>query len=82
MRIEINEYIVADSEICHGKLTFKGTRIMVWQILEMLRDGADINEIFEAFPSLNKEHIKAALEYATDITRGRENVIVNFPNKS
>ena len=30
MQIEINPYIVADSEICGGTPTFKGTRIMAW----------------------------------------------------
>ena len=64
MRIDINEHIVADSEICHGKPAFKNTRIMVWQILEMLQDGASFKEITKAFPSLTKEHIKAALQYA------------------
>ena len=49
MRIEINQYIVADSEICHGKPTFKGTRVMVWQVLEMLEYEASLKEIFEAF---------------------------------
>jgi hypothetical protein len=38
-RIELGRYIVADSEICHGKPTFKGTRIMVWQVLEDVADG-------------------------------------------
>jgi hypothetical protein len=47
MRTEINEYIVADSEICHGKPTFKGTRIMLHTILEMLEGGADFKEILE-----------------------------------
>ena len=79
MRIEINEYIVADSEICHGKPTFKGTRVMVWQVLEMLKAEAPAEEIFEAFPSLTNEHIKAALQYAADLTKGKENVIVNIP---
>ena len=73
MRIEINDYIVADSEICHGTPTFKGTRIMVWQVLEMLRDGAPLQEIIEAFPSLTKAHIGAALQYATELTRGENN---------
>jgi hypothetical protein len=30
---------VADPEICHGKPTFKGTRIMVWQVLEDVAEG-------------------------------------------
>lgn len=35
----IGRYIVADPEICHGKPTFRGTRIMVWQVLEQVANG-------------------------------------------
>jgi uncharacterized protein (DUF433 family) len=38
-RTELGRYIVADPAICHGKPTFKGTRIMVWQVLEDVADG-------------------------------------------
>src|SRR5436189_6142404 len=38
-RIELGGHIVADPRICHGKPTFKGTRIMVWQVLEDVADG-------------------------------------------
>ncbi len=38
-RIELGEYIVADPQICHGKPTFKGTRIMVWQVLDDVAEG-------------------------------------------
>ncbi len=38
-RIELGQYIVADPEICHGKPTFKGTRIMVWQVLDDVAEG-------------------------------------------
>jgi Protein of unknown function (DUF433) len=38
-RIELGKHIVADPEICHGKPTFKATRIMVWQVLEDAADG-------------------------------------------
>ncbi len=80
MRVEINEYIVADSEICHGKPTFKGTRIMVWQVLEMLEAGMSVKEILTSFITpLTKDHIKAALHYAADLTRGRDNVTVSVP---
>jgi len=38
-RVELGEYIVADPKICHGKATFKGTRIMVHQVLEQISYG-------------------------------------------
>lgn len=38
-RIELGRYIVADPDVCHGQPTFKGTRIMVWQVLEDVADG-------------------------------------------
>jgi hypothetical protein len=38
-RVELGRHIVADPEVCHGKPTFKGTRIMVWQVLDDVADG-------------------------------------------
>ena len=75
MRVEISKHIVVDSEICHGKPTFKGTRIMVWQILEMLEAGETVEEILENYPSLTKDHIKAALHYAAEKVAGEKFVI-------
>jgi uncharacterized protein (DUF433 family) len=70
MRVEINDYIVMDTEVCHGKPTFKGTRIMVWQVLEMLKSGYKIEDILKEFPSLTENHIKAALEFAAKKAAG------------
>jgi len=70
MRAEISEFIVADSDICHGKPTFKGTRIMVWQVLEMLEAGETIEGILEGYPSLTRDHIKAALRLAAQRLAG------------
>jgi len=70
MRAEINNYIVIDSEIGHGKPTFRGTRVMVHTILEMLGAGASIEDILAAYPSITKNHIKSALEYASKIAEG------------
>jgi uncharacterized protein (DUF433 family) len=67
--VEINKYIVADPQIAHGKPTFEGTRVMVWQVLEMLASGDTQKQILEAFPSLSGKHIKAALEYASSLTK-------------
>lgn len=49
-RVELGRHIVADPEICHGQPTFKGTRIMVWQVLEQLEDGMPWAEITREWP--------------------------------
>jgi hypothetical protein len=36
---ELGRYIVADPKICHGKPTFRGTRILVDSVLEMVAGG-------------------------------------------
>lgn len=69
-QIVINDNIVFNSDICHGKPVFKGTRIMVWQILEMLASGEGIKNILSAFPALSLKHIRSALEYASSLTKG------------
>lgn len=74
MKIKINAYVVADPHVCHGKPTFKGTRVMVWQVLEMLADGENTRGIKKAFPSLSTRHVKAALEYASSLTK--ENYVI------
>lgn len=38
---------------------------MVYQVLEMLAAGYNEEEILSEFSSLSKEHMKAALEYAS-----------------
>ena len=63
-KITLNLFIFNDILIGNGKPTFKGTRIMVWQVLDMLAQGATREEITEAFPSISTRHIKAALTYA------------------
>lgn len=38
-RVELGQYMVTDPEICHGKLTFKGTRIFVRDVLADVERG-------------------------------------------
>lgn len=49
-RVELGRFIVADPKICHGKPTYKGTRIMVWQVLAMLERGESWDYIRKAWP--------------------------------
>jgi uncharacterized protein (DUF433 family) len=67
MRVEIGKHIVIDTEICHGQPTFKGTRIMVHLVLEMLAAGCSFKEIIKSYPSLNEEMIKEALQIGAKI---------------
>jgi uncharacterized protein (DUF433 family) len=42
---EFGAYIVADPRICHGQLTFRGTRILVEVVLQQVARGMDWDEI-------------------------------------
>lgn len=66
--VNLNSGIVADPEICHGKPTFKGTRVMVWQILELLETGQKSGDIYRAFPNLPEGAVEAALHYAAPLS--------------
>jgi len=61
--------IVRDPNICHGQATIRGTRIMVTVILDHLAAGHSENEIFEAYPTVTREAIHAAVAYAADLAR-------------
>jgi len=63
------ERISIDPNVCHGKPCIKGTRIMVWLIIECLANGDTIEDILEAYPSLTREDVLAALAYAAEMTK-------------
>ncbi len=55
-------YIVSDPGICHGKPTFRGTRILVADVLEQIADGLDWETIIEEWHnSITKEAIAEAV---------------------
>lgn len=43
--IELGKYIVADPAICHGAVTFRGTRLLVADALDLLAEGMPPVEI-------------------------------------
>lgn len=52
--------VESDPEILGGRPCFKGTRIPVAQIAELLAQGADADEMIEDYPTLTREMIDAA----------------------
>ncbi len=49
---------------CAGRPCIRGMRIRVKDVLEMLAAGATEVEILESYPYLEREDIRASLEYA------------------
>ena len=55
-------YIVSDPGICHGKPTFRGTRILVADVLEQVAEGLAWETIIEEWRgSIAKEAIAEAI---------------------
>ncbi len=66
-RKELGQYIVADPEICHGQLTFKGTRIMVKSVLYYVSQGKDWDWISQAYlGKVSREAIAEAVSLASE----------------
>ncbi|MDA0262901.1 MAG: DUF433 domain-containing protein [Chloroflexi bacterium] len=59
--------IVVDPDICSGKPTIRGTRIMVTNILGMMAGGYSAAGVIESYPELTKADVSAALDYASQI---------------
>lgn len=53
--MELGKHIVADPEICGGQPTFKGTRIMVWIVLEQIEEGLTWTQIVGEWDGKIKE---------------------------
>ena len=59
----IEEMVVSDPDIMRGTPVFKGTRIPVDLVADMLAQGATADEILEGYPTLGKEKIAIAPLY-------------------
>ncbi|HXP63087.1 MAG TPA: DUF433 domain-containing protein [Dongiaceae bacterium] len=69
-RIELGRHIVADPGICGGQPTFKGTRIMVWIVLEQLDRGLTWDEIVREWSGkVSKAAIAEAIAIANSVVK-------------
>jgi uncharacterized protein (DUF433 family) len=59
----IEEMVVSDPEIMRGTPVFRGTRIPVDLVADMLAQGATVEEILEGYPTLSNEKIAIAPLY-------------------
>jgi len=63
--------IAVDPDVCHGQPCVKGTRIMVWLVLDYLANGDSVEDILAAYPALTRDDIRACLAYAAETARER-----------
>ena len=55
-------YIISDPKICHGKPTFRGTRIMVSQVMEQIANGMAWETIIDEWRgSITKDAMAEAI---------------------
>lgn len=66
----VGRYIVTDPKICHGKPTFRGTRILVADVLEQVASGMAWQAIVEEWRgSIGEESIAEAVRLASETFR-------------
>jgi len=63
------ELIASAPGVMCGKPCFRGTRIPVYVILQLLGEGETVEEILKGYPDLTAEHIRAALRYAAELAK-------------
>jgi uncharacterized protein (DUF433 family) len=63
------EMIVSDPDIMRGSPVYRGTRIPVQLVADMLSQGATAEEIVEGYPSLDKEKVALAPFYVQAFPR-------------
>ena len=69
MSMDFAAHFVRDLAICGGETVFRGTRVLLRVVLADLAEGSSSQEILADFPSLNEEHVKAAIAFAAAAAR-------------
>ena len=67
----MNDQIVIDTNICHGKPVIRGTRMPVALVVGSLAGGMEFAEV-EAEYGLTREQIRTALKFASELVEQEE----------
>jgi uncharacterized protein (DUF433 family) len=72
--VEVGQFLVVDPRVCHGKLTFKGTRVPVETVLNRLAKGRTVESLLVSWPELTREAIAEAVTLAKEALVERSTV--------
>ena len=64
----MSNHIQIDPKVCHGKPVIRQTRVLVSTILGALSGGDSIETVLQDYPSITKEDVAAALEFAKNLS--------------
>ncbi len=59
--------ISIDPTMCHGQACIKGTRIPVHQMVHMLANGDTIDDLLEAYSTIERVDILACLDFESSV---------------
>jgi uncharacterized protein (DUF433 family) len=70
----LSDRIVVSREVAHGKPRIAGTRIMVYQILDLIAAGKSVAEITGEgyFPEIRSADVLACVAYASQVIRSED----------
>ena len=63
----VGEHLVVDPRVCHGKMTFRGTRVPVEMILDYLATGHTFEYLRKSWPEVSRAAIEEAVHLATEV---------------
>jgi uncharacterized protein (DUF433 family) len=63
------ERITFESHVMGGRACIRGMRIPVSAILGQIAHGASTEEVMQAYPDLEQDDVREAVEYAAWLTR-------------
>lgn len=66
--------IHSDPDILGGTPVFQGTRVPFRNLIDYLERGYSVEEFVDAFPSVSREQVVAALEAAHEVLTARARV--------
>ena len=65
-RVKVGEHLVVDPEVCHGQMTFKGTRVPVDTVLAFLAKGYSVDQLLRSWPELRRPAVEEAIRLASE----------------
>jgi uncharacterized protein (DUF433 family) len=66
---QAKQMVVSDPKVMQGTPVYRGTRIPIELVAEMVAQGTSIEEILEGYPALDREKIELARFYMSAFPR-------------